>query len=57
MCVLSEENYKMQRNMGLNQVYGHIDIVTCQPHELCSDISTLEGATKFGINIGKYGLG
>ena len=57
MCVLSEENYRMQRNMALNQVYAHIDIVTCQPHEVCSDISTLEGATKFGINIGKYGLG
>ena len=56
MCVLSEENYRMQRNMALNQVYAHIDIVTCQPHEVCSDISTIEGATKFGINIGKLNI-
>ena len=56
MCVLSEENYRMQRNMALNQVYAHIDIVTCQPHEICSEFPSLEGDT-FGINIGKYGLG
>ena len=47
MCVL--EPTAMPRSLG-QEAYAQIEIITCQPHEVCSPIST-------DVNIGKFGLG
>ena len=47
MCVL-EESAAIQRNS--HPAYAQMEIITCQPHEVCSPISQ-------NVNIGKYGLG
>lgn len=48
MCVL-EESTAMQRSLS-NPAYAQIEIITCQPHEVCSPMS-------HDVNIGNYGLG
>ena len=48
MCVL--EPAAMPRSLD-NEAYAHIEIITCQPHEVCSPMSSGD------VNIGKYGLG
>ena len=47
MCVLSEP---MQRSRPPHPQYAQIDIVVCQPDEVCAPIS-------HEVNIGTYGLG
>merc|ERR1712179_658513 len=47
MCVL--DSAVMSRSLS-NPAYAQIEIITCQPHEVCSPMS-------HDVNIGKYGLG
>ena len=47
MCVL--EPGLMSRSLD-HEAYAKIEIITCQPHEVCSPIS-------HDVNIGKFGLG
>ena len=48
MCVLEPA---ISRSSLSNEAYAHIEIITCQPHEVCSPMSSGD------VNIGKYGLG
>ena len=48
MCVL-EESAAIQRSS--HPAYAQMEIITCQPHEVCSPMSSGD------VNIGKYGLG
>ena len=48
MCVL--EPTAMSRSLVL-EAYAQIEIITCQPHEVCSPMQSGD------VNIGKYGLG
>ena len=47
MCVLEPT---LARSRSLDEAYAQIEIITCQPHEVCSPIT-------HDVNIGKFGLG
>ena len=48
MCVLEPT---LARSSLANEAYAKIEIITCQPHEVCSPLQSGD------VNIGKYGLG
>ena len=48
MCVLEPT---LARSRSLDEAYAQIEIITCQPHEVCSPLQSGD------VNIGKYGLG
>ena len=48
MCVLEPT---LARSSLANEAYAKIEIITCQPHEVCSPMQSGD------VNIGKYGLG